>query len=559
MAWTWVKRAFRLDRDMGRFLIGAVVLVALWNIAVLALESQAVNPTEWVASERSMLAFLFRNVFRAAVSAIFGVLLLLNYLRFDRNILYGRLDWKNETVTGVRWAVGVICCLVAYYFLSADVNLFAGQTYALDRIVLVILACLVFVNPAFVPMFVLYGFSFNLQYSIPLGYSDLHHLNLLFEFLTLFSLYVGIKTVAAQRVSFMHVLLLTGARLASGYVYSAFGKLLFIDGPFFAWVAQNRVSHFVAGAYISNSWLGFLAETQFLQLLSFLGRIEVLLAIYTILAELAIVLVFFRNRKVSVVLLGMIIALHLGIFTLTGVLFRAWLILVVACLVILMLQDTTSTELQTLYRLPVTVFTILFVLCAPWILSNMRMFAWWDTNVYPVFDYEIVTTDGDTYPLERDFLRQIEDLHRGRYWTLIDETTPGSNSWGGLIGWKFEYPAYPFFAAASAAEGVEEIPSVIETYGSNRFEADALEQFEHLIEQAFTHYNERQLNKRFLAFLPQPPLNFNVGRDSRTEYYSGQAPVESVHVIYKVRYYNPNENAFYTIEDRVIYQIDIEE
>jgi|GEM_PF-5909415 len=527
-------------------LLPLLILHLIWK-PIVGIVLGDVDPTLWIFSDIPLLYYVLQTPIYFVIFLFCVLVLILNYVPVVKKWNRQPIDWEHIPVRGIRWIIGSICLFIAYHFFSADVNLYANQIWLFDRIVLMIISILVFVNPIFVLPFVIYASNYNLQLSIPIGQNSYHHLKFAFQFLTLFGVFVPLRAIS-KRFEFWHVFVLGIVLVSATYFASGFGKLFNTSSQHFAWIIENPTVHLLAGAHIAYDWLGFLPEDTFLGLLSAMDNIDLFFNLFTIFAEMGLIFVFFRNRKVTFLFLLTIIFFHIGVFITTGLLFRMWLLLDVSLLILLAIQPAQSSMLKSMYKLPIAIYSATAIFTGAF-LPQVSSYAWWDVGIYLNFDYQVTTTDGNQYNLPRNFLSPYEDLNRGHFRHFVDLPVPITNNIGA--------GNYDFWQEIKNLDNIDEITRGIEENGRRLFSEEMYQGFRDFIIVSFSNYNQRGLTKTFVPFLPQIPLHYNAMQNPNAVYYDGQAPVASVQVSYRIDYYNRHKNEFYLIVEEQVYDFVI--
>jgi hypothetical protein len=143
-----------------------------------------------------------------------------------------------------------------------------------------------------------------------------------------------------------------------------------------------------------NGWFQDLPEARVLELADSIRSVSVPIAAATVILEVGMVALLLRPR-VTLLLLGAIASMHLGIVLMSGIVFWKWLALDLALLVWLW-RRRKSEELGRMYSLPG--FVISLVLIAGIIAGfGENRFSWWNTRWIQVFEIEAVDAAGNTY------------------------------------------------------------------------------------------------------------------------------------------------------------------
>lgn len=522
--------------DTGSFLGSMVILLLLWNPFFLVIRALGVDVQSWMPNGELLFGYLVRD-------SQLMVLFLLSGLFFIWR--WQKTTWSRINVNKIREVITILCLILAYHFVAADINLYANSAFTVDRFIILLLAGLVYWHPSFVLPFVIYVLNFNEQFSYPLGFNSHRHTQVLIEFLFLFALYSVLKTFKPN-IDARPVLIIGVVFVGSTYFVSGYDKLFTVTPNPLSWITQNNTVNLIAGARISYNWLGFIRLPTALSIYNFIDNIELLLNIFTIVAEVGFLLAFILGRRSMMICLSLIILLHLGIAITTGIVFRFWAILDIALLYLLFLQPQHKLSV---YRHAIVIIIATSVLVTGSLLPRSTSYSWWDTGIYLNLDYRVITTSGDSFILPRQFLLPYEDLNRGAFTTLLNLPATQANNLGA--------GDYYYWQNFVLLDSPIDISATAKTVNVNQFIEEDFDNFIDLLVTSLTHYNQRGLNKNFLPLVPQFPPHYASMPNSTIEYYDGQAPIEQLIISYRLEFYNRYRDEFQYIEDGIVAELRI--
>jgi hypothetical protein len=171
-------------------LIPLTVMLILWNLIANRL-MRGISPIPWMFGDQPLIIHMYQSVTYAVVVTLCMLWIMVGYLPGLPSWYSERVGWKNIGVYGARTTITIICLFVAYHFAVADINLYANQEWLFDRIALLVLAALVYVNPKFALLFVVYAINYNGHLKVPVGKNSFHHIYFVFELLILFNIFLA--------------------------------------------------------------------------------------------------------------------------------------------------------------------------------------------------------------------------------------------------------------------------------------------------------------------------------------------------------------------------------
>jgi len=524
-----------------------IPLLALWGLLLpihRLFFDFPVNPNRWMFAhgETTLLQEILKTPLYRMMFGLIAIVLCYQYIPLIAQRHKIRMGWRGIGVHRLRYAMGTFSVIIAYNFFAADINLYAGQSWYVDRFALMILAILVYVNPLFVLPFTIYLYNYNLNLAIPVGQNSHHHLKFVTQILLLFGMF-SLLRLFSKTFKLWHFVVLVICAQGATYVSSAYGKLFLQDSPgAFTWLWQNQTVYLAAGAHISYNWWGWLPDDWILRSFRLMNATGILLNAFTLIAEFGIAFAFIYRRRLSLLLLVLLLCFHLGVFVTTGLLFRMWMIpLVLYVVLLILLSDHDVAEMYTPYVGLLSVF-IMFSGAG---LPLRATYAWWDTGIYVNMDYEIVTVDNESYRLAPDLLYPYEELVRGNFELYIDEILPITNNIGA--------GSYLYWSGIENINDPETVLEYTVTVGHHMFSKEKQAQLTDLISTGLTSYEAYGYDKRFIPILPRISPHYLSRSDSDSTYFNGQGAIDYVRITYRIDTFDINSLTFTRIlEDEVI-------
>jgi len=301
------------------------------------------------------------------------------------------VQWQNFE-NGIQLR-NVICFLVislAWRHAFYEYNTFLDQLHLFDRILLIILAALIFWRPVFTIPFLSLVLIIISQFELLNGYSladSLMPLHLLMMFIAFYLFWL-----LSNKFSFLNFIFMVGCVIASNYFFSGLGKLSY------EWMFIDRISNILPNSY-AYGWNTFLSAEMLQTLTKWMAYANLPLKILTLSVELGMLFFFFRLKWTRRLLLATLV-FHLGIFFSSGICFWYWAGIHVFLLLYIWKKDTAKIE--QLFNLKRMLFAIIVVLSASY-WSNPVKLIWFSRPFEYISFISAETAKGDAYRLSPDF------------------------------------------------------------------------------------------------------------------------------------------------------------
>lgn len=293
--------------------------------------------------------------------------------------------WRFEARPLMRtWAI-VMAAVLVWWTATYPYNFYLDRWHTLDRGLLVLLGVLVAWKPIFiVPLVVLAIATLN-QLQHPVKWFALTHKEPIFDGLTLLVCWLYLKTLFRRQRPWLFWLMLLSL-IAAHYFIPGLRKVQI------GWAFDEDMQH-LAMAARDNGWFGWLSETGYQTVLTWIGRLDVLFIVGTLVLELGVIVLLWK-RGLAILLLPALASLHLGIFATSGIFFWEWVVLDTAVLGTLFFM-TRGTRQRVFGTWPM-------IMTAPLIFFGDATFdatglGWFDTPVSTTYRITVVGESGTAY------------------------------------------------------------------------------------------------------------------------------------------------------------------
>jgi hypothetical protein len=324
-----------------------------------------------------------------------------------------RWGWRRlEVRPASRVIVTAAALALAWAFSAFTHNYRYGQLHLFDRLFLIAMAVGVWFHPAFAFGVAIASKVLIDQFWHPLPRWSTTDYRMVEEVIWLFMACLLARLIT-RRFRFSLFVFLTLCLVGANYLAPGIEKLRF------DWLASNDLTN-IFRANRLNGWLACLTPGQADRLLAVLAVLNTPMLIFTLIVELGALLMLLR-RWLAVALLGSLIALHLGIFVASGILFWKWIIIdlaLISSLLIMRRRDRSEVFNRRLFLI-----SLLIIGLGPhWF--NVNWLGWRDSSAVNHFRIEAVGQSGRIYEIPRCDLQPYDKpAAQGRFFFLSDEPT----------------------------------------------------------------------------------------------------------------------------------------
>jgi hypothetical protein len=476
---------------------------------------------------------------------LFAVLcLILNYVKVQGNVFYGRLNWQAFKADGeidVRYFVFVAAMIIAWAYSSYEYNFLYNQAHLFDRLLLIAMALLVLVNPFFMPVFTFLALIIVSQFTFSgIGNYAWIDKEPVFDLLILSSVFVVLRFFVKIKPSTFIFLAL--CLMASFYFIPGWAKIRLGPQPW-DWLLGNKLHNIFVASYL-NGWLGFADQPTILDMANILKLLDIPFQVFTLIVELGSLFFLVSKRGTPLLLAGTIL-LHVGIFISSGIFFWKWIVVDLAFLA-LFWRNWNLPVLNGLFNPRYALASIVLIALSP-IYFQPSWLAWFDTRLNTVYDLEVVDAKGDTYRVDRGFMAPYDVIFSQNRLYYLSNDDLITITYGAVMDFELA-------RAIENADGGEVIEELRLDYGQNRYDEPAAQSFDRFVQTYFRNLN-LGMDRRALLLLPFAPHHINSFPPSPLD--SIELPIQTVRVRFVEAYYTGDE--ILMLQDRIIREIEIDE
>lgn len=348
-----------------------VLMVATYGVLWrLLIETVAFPRSEF---ERSIVTL---TVLRALLTTGPG-LLVVGLLALTATVGRSAVAWPwpdSDLGRRTQWFTLIVAGWAAWVTATAGHSALVDQSHDVDRLVLVALTLLIYRRPAFVVPHAVLFLALEQQYRLPFGRQNFA--NLLVQRLLVLAAVAVIVGLVLRRDVLREQLFVIVSLVAGSYWLAGVHKVQ--NG----WLVDG---HPYLGGYASraNGWLAGLPDAEFEQLMEFARLVDPVSRVFTVVVEVVAIFLLF-HRRIPVVVVSGLAVLQIGIWAFTGISFAAWIVPMVA-LVLLFLRRPDAVGLRT-GVVPGVVGAVLVATAVFWL--RAPSIGWFDTPVVYAYRYE---------------------------------------------------------------------------------------------------------------------------------------------------------------------------
>jgi len=250
-----------------------------------------------------------------------------------------RLGWRQiDRVGGLRWLIFGVAATLAWAYSGYGYNYYYGQSHLWDRLLLTLLLFGILRSPLLVAVFCFELLVSRGQFSHPIGARTPIGDELPIRILGMVvgcgiwnAALCGLRWIPdASRIAFVKkwrhsaqlqtrpliysILCLIGFY----YAFAGLGKLL-IGANLVDWMRFSHMENLFVASHL-NGWLHHLPEARVLELAEWIRTVSVPISAMTLILELSMLFILLRRRG-TLLLLGAISSMHIGIVMMSGIIF----------------------------------------------------------------------------------------------------------------------------------------------------------------------------------------------------------------------------------------------
>lgn len=326
------------------------------------------------------------------------------------------LGWSNtDSIGGLRWFAFSLVVALCWSYAAYPYNYYYGQAHLLDRWLVVLLALGTLRSPLLIPLFL---------FELMISRGQLRHpinslapiteelpirLLCIIAGLALWNLVASSQRFAngsertrrENRGSVFsriptHVLVYALLCILGCYYGFAGIAKLTIGESLLDWARDSHMENLFVGAYL-NGWPLIDSQESLLSMARIVRNLSVPIATATILLECGMIFVL-AHRVGTIVLVGSILMMHLGIVAMTGIFFWQWVVVDIS-LAIWLWWIREDETLGAIYSTRNAVASVLIIVTLIWTFGVNR-FTWWNTKWYSVLEVEVLDDEGRRYRVD---------------------------------------------------------------------------------------------------------------------------------------------------------------
>lgn len=390
--------------------------------------------------------------------------------------------WNDfHTGSRLRWLITLTAAVLAWVFATYPYNHYFDQGHYVDRVLLMALLFAVAWRPVFLVPFLLVLLPIIWQFTYPIGGYSWAACMLLIRALVLMTALWLVRARSA-RIDTADFLFLLCCMVAAHYWVSGLGKLRL------GWLGSDHIAFLLPATYASG-WLAFVDAETIGRLTASLATLNAPLKLGTVLLECGALFALARPATLRVLLPGWI-ALHLGIFALTGICFWHWAVLDAAILLLFFRRGHPVPPIFT--RPHFLVSLVLVAGGALWFRPSEL--AWLDARASYTYRLEARGESGRSYQLPPRFFAPYDYQFTLTDFRYLTDAPHLRITWGAT-------PVRSLAAALDTSTTPAQVLALEAAVGRNAYDPRRSAAFDHFIQQFIGSWNEHGS-----AFTPWRPL-----------------------------------------------------
>jgi hypothetical protein len=450
-----------------------------------------------------------------------------------------RLQWRRlEEGSPLRILVLLVAGGLTWEYTLYDLNAYLGQWHMADRLLLAALAALLVVHPMFVVPLLLHVRTLSQQFGDLIGAYSFTDKQIAFDTLSVFALFLVCRLLVRTPVRAM--IILVSSMLGSHFLYSGWTKITL------EWQASERLEFLFTSSH-ANGWLGGLDASTVAVVASILVAVSPVAKWILLFAE-ASPLLLFLNRRIFLVVVSVLLAMHVGVLALTGLLFWKWMLVEAGLLLFVLRGDP---EMRASLFTPTTRVVSLTLMLAGPLYFRPAQLGWLDTAITHIYELEAVGRSGRVYPVPRGFMAPFDLIFSQNQFDYLVDREAAVTTYGATANPEIAKAVNALVASGGdVAEGFARIEA---QHGTNRYSSDTTTTFDEFLRGYFGTLNRRASKGRLL--LPPPHHIWNSGRAGA---YDMQEPVTEVRMRRSTKAWIPSKGDFTILSDDIVRKVPIE-
>jgi hypothetical protein len=419
-----------------------------------------------------------------------------------------RISWKEMEIGNTLKLLFIIPgFILCWELLTYDYNYYLDNYFLLERLLMVVFLALIWVHPISAVGFLMISLLFRAQFDFPIGGFPLFDKKILFDFYVLLITFLLIRTrIKISKTWLFYFFLIV---IAASYFATAIGKIR-ISPHGHEWFTDNPLHYLI----INGSERGWVVPAH---LISWVGNNKVILQFLVLFLEFLALFLLYK-RRVSIIVISLLILFHFSIFYFGGILFWKWMIV-----------DLVTIGILIFYKESLKVFTpqffkisLFLIPTAGFWLSTFSI-GWLDTKFNQTFEYTVVLENGEEYATSKNLFNPYHQVFfHDKFLYLVDDKRIKITGFGYTFKHKLSH--------AINASDLAELPLLERDFGKNYYSKERNEVHTNFIKTFFTNYNKYlgESQNRHLIDAPQHIYNFPDGK-----MYEDQGKIRMVKVYLK--------------------------
>lgn len=461
------------------FVVRICLLVGLFAVFNFILSNVIVMPSDQYEEPSilyGLLSSLFINPLALLLLPLIGCI-----IYFKKRSL---VSWEVlPKYKYIRLLVILGVALLTWVYTTYDLNLYANQWHLTDRLLLILLACLVWRKPVFIYPFLLLLHAIIMQMTALEGFSwafPFIPFHVVVIFSAYFFLFVLTKSNRPQDLLFF---------VCCVYITHYWNSGCFKLNAF--WASSDQVNYLVANTY-ANGWLNFLSHEEVGSFTEMLSPLNWVIRPLTIFLEVGSMFILFHRQLPKVFLFGLA-CFHIGVFVYSGINFWMWILMDLG-LLFLINRKNAFGDIFKFNKIQLLLFIALLYGNRFW--QKTQPLFWYDVPMTYTYIFEAESDDGDLYRLTPGFFAPFDfQITLGNFSHLNGHKILPI-TWGAST----EEHAKWFVQEHS----MKEILDYEKEKGRIALDEERKMIFETFIKKYIENWNERLAKKNWLTFI-QPP------------------------------------------------------
>ncbi len=417
-----------------------------------------------------------------------------------------------------RIIIFIAAAALAWELSSYDYNYYLDHAFYFDRLLLVILALLILRYPLLTPIFLALAFVYRAQFNYPVAGFPLFDKRVLYDVLILFMAHTYVRLfIPSFRVPFLYFIL---CMVGANYFMTGIKKL-FMQPHIYGWITYNKPGDLFTNVHY-RGWLTCVSDDTIHRIAAWLNRFGILLQGIVLLIELSGILLL-RSKKLAIPLLCSFATMHIGIFLLGSMLFWKWMVIDIGLVFIILRSQNDVTNLVFTKR-GFLASLIIIILSPVWL--KPIMIGWYDSPANQFFTYEVCTTDGKTYEVDKN---EMNPYHQWFEYDNFLFLVPHASLRISGFGYTNKYQTVQAIRRA----GPENFKQLEANQGRNMYDPAQKEKFDAFIKKYFRNRNHRLSEKFIPSYFKAPNHLYSY---AKTNDYKNAGPVQRFKVIFNQVY-----------------------